>query len=132
MRCYFFRHLLAVIYIPVIQEELDIFRELHNNSRGRKQVDKLLPTGIPLQIFNHPEAFGAENCGTPLSDERIEDMIVESGVDLEEDFVPAVIRTKIAEIGFDLSTVNACNAKEKFCELQRLFYAHCSGEPVQV
>ena len=53
-----FRDLLAYVYIPVIQKELDIFREnVWNTHRGQKQKTKELPTGVPEHIYNFPRAI---------------------------------------------------------------------------
>lgn len=49
----FFRNLLAYVYIPVIQKELDIFRTtIWNNHRVRKQKNKELPTGSYMMMYD--------------------------------------------------------------------------------
>ena len=59
-----FRNLLAYIFIPVVQKELDFFREtVWNSHRIRKQKDARLPKGIPDHVFNFPEKYEAEQCG---------------------------------------------------------------------
>lgn len=64
--------MLAFIFIPVIQKELDIFRvTVWNHKRGRKQINKILPTGIPEYIYDHPEEFDAQDCGTVLLEEQL-------------------------------------------------------------
>ena len=58
------RHLLAFIYIPVIQREMDVFREtIWNSHRVRAQKDAQVPKGIPEHLYNFPESYGAEECG---------------------------------------------------------------------
>ena len=48
----FSRDLLAYVYIPVIQKQLDIFRKcVWNNHRTRKQKAKKLPAGVPEHIY---------------------------------------------------------------------------------
>lgn len=62
------RHLLAFIFIPVIQKEMDIFREtIWNSHRVRAQKDAQVPKGIPDHLYNFPEHYGAEECGMSLS-----------------------------------------------------------------
>ena len=49
---FFARNILAYVYIPVIQKELDIFRTtVWNSHRGRKQQNKKLPCGVPDHII---------------------------------------------------------------------------------
>ena len=53
----------------MVQRELDEFREVvWNQSRGRKQRDKELPTGIPSHIYNNQEFYGGEECGHALTE----------------------------------------------------------------
>ena len=50
--------------VPLIQKELDIFREtVWNTHRIRAQRDTALPDGIPDHIYNFPENYGLEECG---------------------------------------------------------------------
>ena len=57
---------MAFVFVPVVQRELDDFRTIvWNNSRGRAQPGKLLPTGVPLHIYQFPEQYG------PYSDHGI-------------------------------------------------------------
>ena len=50
------RDILSYVYIPVVQKELDVFRTtVWNHKRGRKQINKQLPTGVPDIIFENPE-----------------------------------------------------------------------------
>ena len=57
------RDMLAFVYIPVIQKELDTFQGIWNSHRIRKQKDARLPKGIPNHVYNFPESYGAEECG---------------------------------------------------------------------
>ena len=59
--------MLAFIYIPLIQKELDIFKNtIWNSHRGRKQAKKELPDGIPDHIYCFPEKYGGTKCGSQL------------------------------------------------------------------
>jgi hypothetical protein len=58
------RLLLAYIMIPLIQKELDIFKDtVWNSHRIRRQKDTILPDGIPNHIYAFPESYGLEQCG---------------------------------------------------------------------
>lgn len=71
------RDMLAFIFIPVIQKELDDFKNVvWNHKRGRKQLTKELPTGIPEFIYDNPEEFGVEDSGSEVT----EDLVVSVGL----------------------------------------------------
>jgi hypothetical protein len=57
------RHILAYLFIPMIQVELDTFREtVWNSHRIRQQRDTYLPDGAPNHIYTFPEEYGLEEC----------------------------------------------------------------------
>ena len=68
-----FRDILAYVYVPVVQRELDDFREVvWNNKKGRKQPKKALPNGkAPALIYEFPEACEGnfDDYAIPLKDE---------------------------------------------------------------
>ena len=52
------------IMIPLIQKDLDVFRELVcNTHRIRAQKDTILTDGIPNHMYSFPEQYGLEECG---------------------------------------------------------------------
>lgn len=56
--------LLAFLLVPLIQRELDIFREVvWNTHRIRAQKDSNLPSGVPDHIYNFPQEYNLEECG---------------------------------------------------------------------
>ena len=62
--CIFNRHLLTFIFIPVIQKEMNIFREtVWNSHRVRSQKDTAVPTGIPYHLYSFPGQYNAGECG---------------------------------------------------------------------
>ena len=65
-----FRDMLAYIYIPVIQKELDISRTtIWNHKRGRKQ-NKDLPTGVPPDVlFENAADYGGVDHGVQVSED---------------------------------------------------------------
>ncbi|KAK6181937.1 hypothetical protein SNE40_009713 [Patella caerulea] len=69
------RLLLAYVYIPIIQKELDIFREtVWNNHRCRRNNNKQLPTGIPEHLYFYPEKYGGVNCSLKVSDNDLNEV----------------------------------------------------------
>lgn len=58
------RMLLAFILIPVLQKQLDSFRNtIWNTHRIRTQKNTCLPDGVSDHIYNFPEQYGLEECG---------------------------------------------------------------------
>lgn len=58
------RMLLAFIMVPVVQKEVDLFRDtVWNPHRIRAQKNTILPDGIPNHIHKFPEQYGLEECG---------------------------------------------------------------------
>lgn len=92
---HFSRDLLAYLYIPVIQKELDIFREcVWNNHRTRKQKGKYLPAGVPEHIYHFPEQYGGEHCGINITEKQLLEVAEQSDVleDTDDYLRPAVRR----------------------------------------
>lgn len=51
------------VFIPLIQQELDNFREYWNNHKIRKQLTKAMPSGhIPADALRHSSLFQGRNC----------------------------------------------------------------------
>ena len=58
------RMLLAFILIPLLQKQLNIFKDtIWNTHRIRAQKDTVLPDGIPNHIYSFPEEYDMEECG---------------------------------------------------------------------
>ena len=67
--------LLAFIMIPLIQKDLDVFREsVWNTHRIRAQKDTILPDGIPNHTYSFPEQYGLEECGLFGTPDTISDL----------------------------------------------------------
>ena len=59
-----FRSILAFIMIPLMQRELDEFRNtVWNLHRIRAQKNTFMPDGVPDHIYNFPEEYGMQECG---------------------------------------------------------------------
>lgn len=58
------RKLLAFVLIPVLQGQLDTFREtVWNTHRIRTQKNTVLACGVPDHMYSFPEEYGLEECG---------------------------------------------------------------------
>ena len=56
--------LLAYLMIPIMQKELDLFKDtIWNTHQIRMQKDTCLPCGIPNHIYEFPEEYNLEECG---------------------------------------------------------------------
>ena len=58
------RDILAYILIPILQKEMDLFKDTFRNThRIRTQKSTDLPSGVPYHIFDFPSEYGLEKCG---------------------------------------------------------------------
>ena len=56
--------LLAFLMIPLLQRELDVFKEsVWNTHRIRAQKNTNLPAGVPNHIYSFPELYELEDKG---------------------------------------------------------------------
>ena len=56
--------LLAFVMIPLLQKELDTFKDtIWNSHRIQLQKDTVLPGGVPDHIYNFPGECGLEESG---------------------------------------------------------------------
>ena len=52
------------VFLPLIQKEIDIFRDtIWNSHRVRCQKDAQLPKGVPSHLYSFPENYSSEQCG---------------------------------------------------------------------
>ena len=57
------RSLLAFVFIPVLQKELDNFKDvIWNTHRIPLQKDVLLPNGIPNHMYDFPDEYNMVDC----------------------------------------------------------------------
>ena len=60
----FFRMLLSFLFIPIMQRELNKFKDVvWNSHRIREQKDTNLPAGVPNHIYQFPGSYELEDCG---------------------------------------------------------------------
>ena len=68
--------LLAFIMIPLIQKDLDVFRESVWNTHRIRAQDTILPGGIPNHMYSFPEQYGPEECGLCGTPDTISDLAI--------------------------------------------------------
>eukprot|EP00794_Sanderia_malayensis_P002235 gene2235-2546_t len=92
----FHRCLMAFVYVPVVQKQLDIFQEtILNNQRGRKQRAKMLPCGMPEHIYSFPKRYGARNCAYNVTDAQLEEVAELSAVfESNDDYIDQELRNR--------------------------------------
>lgn len=111
--------MLAYIFIPVIQQELDDFRTtVWNHKRGRKQEGKVLPTGVPDIIHENPEEFDAENCGTDVTDDILVTVGLEYLVDLEKNFIDEELFQQFAQVVPNVRDIESTDAVNQYIFLK--------------
>ena len=67
--------MLAYVYIPVRQKELDAFNvSVWSNYQTRKQKDKVLPAGVPEHIYSFSDQYGDEKCSLPITEEQLKEV----------------------------------------------------------
>ena len=104
------RKILAYVYIPIVQREIDLFVELWNNLRTRLQRGTLMPDGNPNIIYNSPEEYGIEDKGWPLTTEELAEAAEVSGVlDVADNYLTADFRRECSN---HLPDVDSIQAKE--------------------
>ena len=113
------RKILAYVFIPIVQREIDLFVELWNNSRTRLQRNTLMPDGIPNVIYNSPEQYGLEDKGWNLCREELAEAAEASGVlNVLDDYVDEAFRTECSRHLPDVESVLAKDAARKYMELR--------------
>ena len=93
------RDILAYVFIPVLEKEIECFIHNWNTRRIRFQKDTVLPDGIPEHIYSFPEKYGLERCGLPVTNEQLEEVSELSGVlDIPDDYLEPEFRARCEEI----------------------------------
>lgn len=115
--------MLAYVYIPVLQKELDVFKNtIWNNHRGRKQKNKELPDGIPEHIYKFTQHYGATKCGTPISDKDLEEVAQLSNIlENTDDYLDAEFREHCERVFHDVHEVLPNEASNAFRFLKQNF-----------
>lgn len=109
--------MLAYIFVPVVQRELDVFRTtVWNNNRGRKQRDKELPTGVPEHMYNFPEKYQAEHFGITIDEEQVQFIADEFEAALNEtkDYILEEERAQFEQVIPSTDDISANEAADVF------------------
>ncbi|CAB3987262.1 Hypothetical predicted protein [Paramuricea clavata] len=114
------RYLLAFVYIPVLQKELNTFCEtVWNSHRVRCQRDAQLPKGVPNHLYSFPEQYEARDYGLPVSKEALDEVAEISGVlDAHDDYLPVDVREQCEAIIPEICEVKSKNAAETYLFLK--------------
>ena len=114
------RNMLAYVYVPIVQREIDLFVELWNNSRNRLQRNTLMPDGIPNVIHSCPEECGMEDNGWPLTNDELAKAAEVSGVlDVTDAYIEEDFQRECATHLDDVLSIQAKDAARKYRELRR-------------
>lgn len=108
------------MYVPVVQKELDIFREcVWNSHRCRKQKAKELPAGVPEHIYNFPEKYGAHKCGFHITMEQLEEVAEVSDILANhDDFLTPAVRQECQQHLPDTSQIESRDAEAAYLYLK--------------
>jgi hypothetical protein len=69
------RELFNWIFPPLVQAELEGFRNWWNYHHIRRQADKTMPSGhVPIDALEHPNLYAGLNCLIPVSPEAIHNL----------------------------------------------------------
>ena len=115
------RKILAYVFIPIVQREIDLFVELWNNSRTRFQRNTLMPDGIPNVIYDSPEEYNLEEKCGHLSREELAEAAEASGVlHVSDDYVDEAFRAECARHLPGVESVQAKGSARKCRELRNI------------
>ncbi|CAB4039374.1 Hypothetical predicted protein [Paramuricea clavata] len=111
---------LLSFFIPLIQKELNIFKDtICNSHRVRCQKDALMPKGVPLHLCSFPEKYGAEHCGFELRKQAIDEVAQLSGVmDVGDDYLSQLVRQECERVIPELDNVKPQDAATTFIFLK--------------
>ncbi|XP_057311375.1 uncharacterized protein LOC130649161 [Hydractinia symbiolongicarpus] len=115
------RNIMKYVMIPLIQRELDEFREIvWNTHRIRKQKNTILPDGIPNHIYDFPQEYDLLECGFPVNDKELEDVADLSNVlsETTEDYIDEAFRNKCQNILPDPAKISATKYVESYLLLK--------------
>lgn len=116
----FSRDLLAYVYIPIVQKELDVFRQcVWNNHRTRKQKQKELPAGVPEHIFHFPEQYGGDQCGIPITEEELVEVAELSNIfEDTDDYLKPAVRNECERHLPNIDEIEPKDAKDAYLYLK--------------
>ncbi|XP_020895331.1 uncharacterized protein LOC110234305 [Exaiptasia diaphana] len=92
--------MLAYVFIPLIQKEMDVFRDtIWNSHRVRSQKGAQVPKGVPNHLYAFPENYDAEQSGFPVNKQLLDEVADLSKVTtVGDDFLSPAIRAECERI----------------------------------
>eukprot|EP00794_Sanderia_malayensis_P021011 gene21011-23063_t len=101
------RSMLAFIYIPVIQKELDHFKNvIWNTHQIRAQKDVVLPNGIPDHIYSFPEEYDLTDCKKIVTEDQLEEVALHSNIfHANDDYLERNLRDQFEAVVPDPQTI---------------------------
>ncbi|CAB4034280.1 Hypothetical predicted protein, partial [Paramuricea clavata] len=118
------RLLLPYLFIPLLQHELDVFREIVWNTHRIRKQDTHLPNGMPDHVYNFPEEYGLEECGWEVTEDQLKEAAFHSGVlDVEDDYLEPDFRARCEAIIANPADVKPKDCVDAFLYLKEHFTA---------
>ena len=105
--------MMSYVHVPVIQKELDIFREtVWNTHRVRKQKkNEELPICVPEHIYTCPNQYGGEKSSHAIAEEQLREVAEFSGVlDNTDDYLGDTFRQECQRHIPDTDDIKAAHA----------------------
>ncbi|KAK7019212.1 hypothetical protein VNI00_018140 [Paramarasmius palmivorus] len=62
------------VFIPWLQAELDFYMQRWNGRKKRRDKKKILPHGVPNEIAQHPERFGAVSFAVKIEQDTVKEL----------------------------------------------------------
>ena len=109
---------MAFILLPIVQEEFDVFANLWNSHRIRRQKDVNLPTGVPNHIYSFPQKYGLHEFGFDVTDQEIDEAFAAADLEVKDDFIGPEHRQMCEKIFLDPSLIEAASFKEAYIFLK--------------
>ncbi|KAJ7311734.1 hypothetical protein DFH08DRAFT_645651, partial [Mycena albidolilacea] len=75
------------LWPKIVQIGLEVFLDYFNNKKTRKQRDRILPSGVALNVvFDMPADYGLQNLAIPVPQEAVQELRASIATPCEEAF----------------------------------------------
>ena len=115
---------LWMVYIPIIQRDVDKAREYHNAHVIRRQRNRVRPNGRPELMFSMPEEYGGRQLGTTVDGQTVRDLMDSLDIMSLElpDYLPAAARRRMDHwISCNKVSITMENAVTIYVQLRNMF-----------
>jgi len=115
--------MLAYVYIPVTQKELDVLRVSVWNAQGIcNQKGKELPVGVPEHIYTCSERHDGEKCGFAVTEEQLREVAELANIlDGTDDFLLEDFRQECQRHSRNTEDIEPDHAPNAFLYLKSRF-----------